>query len=253
MALTRPKIWDLDTDVEYFKDPITVLHQGATSANVDVGFLFNRANGLVSNVAVYWSESAQSIVTAFTSNTGATNSNIALTSYANITVGNVLLINGTIAINGNVGQAGQYITSTGSGMAWTSVTNTYTNANVADYLSTYTGTLSYGTASVAESSSTTASIGTTPTAIDTFATATYRGAKYLISTTDVTNSQYQMAEAILTQDGTNVVVSVYGITYTGTSTRMTFSASISSGTVTLYATGASLNNTVKLARTLIPV
>ena len=252
MALTRPKIWDIDTDVEYFKDPITVLHQGATSANVDVGFLFNRANGLVSNVAVYWSEATQSVVTAFTSNTGSTNSNIAVSSYANLTVGNVLLINGTIAIDGNMGQAGQYITSTGSGMAWTSVTNTYTNSNVASYLPTYTGTLSYGTAPILNSSSTTTGIGTSATAIDTFATDAYRGAKYIVSTTDVTNSQYQIAEVILTQDGTNVIVSVYGITYTGTSTRMTFSASISSGTLTLYATGVSSNNTVKLARTLIP-
>lgn len=287
MALTRPKIWDLDTDIQYFMDPITVLHQGASSANVDVGFLFNRANGLVSNVALYWSEVNQSFVTAFTANTGITNSNIAPSSYANLTVGNVLLVNGTIAINGNLGQAGQYIVSTGNGMAWTNtsfnggtitnaltvtanvtasqynfangtnilstVTSTYGNTQVASYLPTYTGTLSYGTASALVSSSTTTSIGTTPTAIDTFAAATYRGAKYLVSTADVTNSQYQMAEVILTQDGTNVGMSVYGISYTGTAARMTFTANITSGTVTLWATGVSSNNTVKLARTLIPV
>jgi len=90
MALTRPKIWDIDTNIEYFVDPITVLHQGATSANVDVGFLFNRANGLVSNVALYWNESTSAFVTAFTSNTGITNSNILPTTYANITTGHHL-------------------------------------------------------------------------------------------------------------------------------------------------------------------
>ena len=89
MALTRPKIWDLDTNIEYFQDPITVLHQGASSPNVDVGFLFNRANGLVPNVALYWSESLQSIVYAQTSSTGATNSNIVVTSYADVTAGSV--------------------------------------------------------------------------------------------------------------------------------------------------------------------
>jgi len=89
MALTRPKIWDIDTNVEYFKDPITVLHQGATIANVDVGFLMNRANGLVSNVALYWNESGNTFVTAFTGNSGATDSNITVTSYAPITVGTV--------------------------------------------------------------------------------------------------------------------------------------------------------------------
>ena len=100
MALTRPKIWDLDTTIEYFKSPMTVLHQGATSANVDVGFLFNRANGLVSNVALYWSESTQSVVTAFTSNTGLTNSNVLVSSYAPITVGNVITTNGVFWANG---------------------------------------------------------------------------------------------------------------------------------------------------------
>ena len=103
MALTRPKIWDLDTNIQYFMDPITVLHQGATQANVDVGFLFNRANGLVSNVAVYWSESAQSIVTAYTANTGVTNSNITPISYANLTIGNLLMVNGSILnVTGNI-------------------------------------------------------------------------------------------------------------------------------------------------------
>jgi hypothetical protein len=250
MALTRPKIWDLDTSIGYFTDPITVLHQGATSANVDVGFLFNRANGLVGNVAVYWSEATQSVVTAFTSNTGATNSNISPSSYANLTVGNVLLVNGTIAIDGNLGQAGQYIVSTGSGMAWT--TASFNGGTITNAL-TVSANLVYGTVPIFNSSSTITNIGTPPMAIDTFATASYRGAKYLVSTTDVTNSQYQMAEVILTQDGTNVGISVYGVSYTGTAPRMSFTANIISGSVTLWATGVSANNTVKLARTLIPV
>lgn len=99
MALTRPKIWDIDTNVEWFVDPITVLHQASTQANVDVGFLFNRANGLVSNVALYWNESSQSFVTAFTSSDGTTNTNIAVTSYANITTGNIVA--SAISVSGN--------------------------------------------------------------------------------------------------------------------------------------------------------
>ena len=90
MGLTRPKIWDLDTSIEYFKDPLTTLHQGATTPNVDVGFIFNRANGLVSNVALYWSESTQSFITAFTANTGITDTNVAVTTYANVTTGHHL-------------------------------------------------------------------------------------------------------------------------------------------------------------------
>ena len=90
MALTRPKIWDLDTNIEYFKDPLTTLHQGATLANVDVGFVFNRANGLVSNVALYWSESANSFITSFTTSSGTTDTNVTITSYANVTTGHHL-------------------------------------------------------------------------------------------------------------------------------------------------------------------
>lgn len=120
MGLTRPKIWDIDTNIEFFNDPITVLHQGATTANVDVGFLFNRANGLVSNVAVYWSESLQSFVTTYTTSTGVINSNIVVTSYANLTIGSLFSINGNIYLNGSQGTPGQYITATSSGTAWTS-------------------------------------------------------------------------------------------------------------------------------------
>jgi len=109
MALTRPLINNLNTTVEVFQDPITVLHGGATLANVDVGFIMNRANGLVSNVALYWNESSNSFVTAFTSNSGATDTNISATSYANVTTANVSLYGirssadtGNIAITGNL-------------------------------------------------------------------------------------------------------------------------------------------------------
>ena len=103
MALTRPRLGQLNTSVVAQADPITVLNQGASSANIDVGFLFNRANGLVSNVALYWSEASQSIVTAYTTNSGSTNANISVASYANLTVGNVLLVTGSILnVQGNI-------------------------------------------------------------------------------------------------------------------------------------------------------
>lgn len=87
MALIRPKITQLDTAISAFSDPITVVNTGSTSANVDIGVLYNRANGLVSNVALFWDESGNTFATAFTSNTGITNSNILISSYANLTVG----------------------------------------------------------------------------------------------------------------------------------------------------------------------
>lgn len=356
MALTRPKIYDIDTSSIFFNDPIMVLHQGATSANVDVGFLFNRANGLVSNVALYWNESSQSFVTAFTANTGVTDSNVTPSSYANLTVGNVLLVNGSIAINGNLGLSGQYIVSTGSGMAWTAasftggtITNALTVSNTTSSTSkttgalvvnggagisgdVYSGNLNIGglaqaglsitsslsnrTASIAfidqynldvnpgagylilsrgnqniglggntspvhrmsltgdaymsgnltlvgnvvsgtvpilRSSSVTSTIATAPQAIDWFGSSVYRTGKYVVSTTDVTNSWYQSVEIILVQDGTTSTITSYGLISTSGNTRMTFTSNIMAGNVILWATGVSASNTVKLDKKLIPV
>ena len=89
MALTRPNLENILTNVAIFTDSMTVLNGGATQANVDVGFLMNRANGLLPNTAFYWSESLQSFVTALTANTGVTRTNIAVQSYANVTTGNI--------------------------------------------------------------------------------------------------------------------------------------------------------------------
>ena len=126
MALTRPRAYQIETSIESISDPITVLHAGATLANVDVGFLVNRANGLLSNVAIYWSESGNSFVTAFTSNSGGTDSNITVSSYAPITVGNVITTNGVFWANGAA-----YSSGSGGG--------SYGNTQVAQYLPTYTG------------------------------------------------------------------------------------------------------------------
>jgi len=100
MALTKPKLsQNIDTDISVFSDPILVLHQGSALADVDTGFLFNRANGLVSNVAFYWSESDNSFVTALTSSTGAADANISVSSYANVRSG-VVTVNRISTIDG---------------------------------------------------------------------------------------------------------------------------------------------------------
>lgn len=86
MALTRPRLGQINTTVSNFTDPIVVFNAGSTAANVDQGILFNRANGLVSNVALFFSESANSFVLGFTTNSGQTNSNIEISSNANLKV-----------------------------------------------------------------------------------------------------------------------------------------------------------------------
>lgn len=151
MALTRPRLSQLNTNASVFTDSISVLNQGATAASSDVGFLFNRANGLVSNVALYWSETAQSIVTAYTSDAGEAASNIAATGYANLTVGNVLLVNGgIIGVVGNL-QTGNLIANTGiyapayyyaNGAPF--VSSTYGNIEVAAFIPTNSTIITLG-------------------------------------------------------------------------------------------------------------
>jgi hypothetical protein len=115
------------------------------------------------------------------------------------------------------------------------------------------GNITIGPALATDISSTIISIGTGATAIDTFANTAIRTAKYIVSTQDIVTSQSQATEILIAQDGSNVSMVTYGIVYTGTSSRMTFSSNISSGTVTLWATGTTSNNTVKLSRTAVPM
>ena len=94
---------------------------------------------------------------ALTNSDGATNSNVVVSSYANITVGNLLSINGNIFLNNTTGTPGQYITSTAAGTAWTSASyiggpvsvNVYPTSNLTInsggasnyWANTYTGNL----------------------------------------------------------------------------------------------------------------
>lgn len=84
MGLTRPKIAQVNTVVTTISDPISVLNLNSTQANIDVGFIMNRNSGGIANVALFWDESANTFVTAFTSSSGNVNANIAITTYANL-------------------------------------------------------------------------------------------------------------------------------------------------------------------------
>lgn len=127
MGLTRPTAAQINTVVTDITDPIVLLNKGATLANIDVGFLINRDGGASSNVAVIWNETADNFQFVYTSSTGTTNANIAVTGYANLVVSaitaNTTTINnttpstsassGALVVAGGVGVAGA-INSTGN-------------------------------------------------------------------------------------------------------------------------------------------
>ena len=87
MGLTRTRFSQANTAVARIQDPITVLNNESTIANIDVGFLINRNQGIKSNVALFWSEANGEFRSGFSSNTGVTDSNIAVSSYANLRIG----------------------------------------------------------------------------------------------------------------------------------------------------------------------
>lgn len=134
MSLTRPRLGQILTNVASLTDSMTVINSAATQANVDVGFIFNRADGVgsVPNVALYWSESLQSFAFVSTNNDGAQNVNLTPISYANITA-NYVLAN-TVSTNSLVYANGAPYNFT-----------TYTNSNVASYLPMYAGALTAST------------------------------------------------------------------------------------------------------------
>lgn len=107
MALTRARLAQVNTTVASLQDPITLINRGADTANVDVGFVFNRDAGVSPNVAVVWNEGGNTFAIGYTTSTGANNSNVNITSYANLTVGNIFA-----NIGGGTDTANVYITGT---------------------------------------------------------------------------------------------------------------------------------------------
>ena len=144
MGLTRPTAAQINTVITTIRDPITVLNQGSTLANIDVGFIINRNGGTLANTAIFWNESANTFVTAFTTASGGTNANISISTYANLRVSTLTatFVNttGNIVSGGNVtapyffgngSQLSGVITSVTKIINGTSDVTAYSGSNIA--------------------------------------------------------------------------------------------------------------------------
>jgi hypothetical protein len=93
--------------------------------------------------------------------------------------------------------------------------------------------------------------------IDTFATATYRSAKYFISMSDATNSRFELVEINMVHgpsadSTTEAFLSVFGSTTNHSTPLATFTADIDDGNVRLLATNITSDTTVfKFQRVMI--
>lgn len=176
--------------------------------------------------------------TSFNSTYYNVNSNLALIGVAHTVTGNVNVDSGTLFVDSLNNRIG--INTTSPNNSLTVVGNT---------LITGILTTPY-TMSMSNSATTT---GTSQVAIDSFAAATYRSAKYTLSITDnVNSSTYQTSEVLVMHDGTNAYVTEYAVLRSNSSVG-TMAADISGGNVRLLITPVSANNTIKFERTLVVV
>lgn len=114
MALTRPTIQNINTNLTTFTDSLTVTNFGNV-ANRDIGEVFDRSQGGGSNVAVFWQESTNSFALAYTSSTGTDPGNLTVTSYADLITKNITAANitaGNLIVSNVVYQNAEYVTST---------------------------------------------------------------------------------------------------------------------------------------------
>ena len=88
MALTKVQFQNINTNLTAFSDSLTITNYGNV-ANRDIGEVFDRSLGSVSNVAIVWQESTKSFKMGYTSGTGKETGNLTFTGNANLRVGNI--------------------------------------------------------------------------------------------------------------------------------------------------------------------
>ena len=87
--------------------------------------------------------------------------------------------------------------------------------------------------------------------LDTWAHASYRGAKYFISVNDEADDELETLEAMVVHNGTDAFVTVYNNMRTGSTGLITLTADISGDNVRLRGTGSRANLNVKMHRILL--
>jgi len=87
--------------------------------------------------------------------------------------------------------------------------------------------------------------------IDTWAHASYRGAKYYISANNTSKTELQNIECSVVHNGSAAFIATYNDAYTGNNALITLTADISGSDVRLRATGNEPNTAVKMFRILL--
>lgn len=206
--------------------------------------------GAIDNTVIGGATPAAGTFTTLTANTSASIDGIVIADNTITTTSNADLEltgagTGTVSLEGlkfptSDGTTGQFLKTDGSGQLG---------------FATAAATLNHS--DINDASTTIASSATTQ--VDSFSTATYRSAKYVISISDTTNSRFEIVEANVVHgpsadSTTEAYITVFGSTTSHSAPMATFTADILNGNVRLLATNISSDSTVfKFQRTLIDV
>ena len=233
-------------------DNIIVLNADITQATApteNAGIEIDR--GSSANTLLLWNETSDKWT--FT-NDGTNYSNIAsdaAESYANsaFTKANTATTNAATADQKAV-SAGSYANSAYA-RANTSVPNTSGSMSGTLYVDTVSSNTAIIANNIAEMHSTGITTSTTSqVTLDSWATATYRSAKYFIQMTSGT--AYHIIELSIVHDGTTVYMSQYGEVRTGASLG-TLDATIAAGTLSVLFTPVNAVTTVKCYHMMVDV
>jgi hypothetical protein len=87
--------------------------------------------------------------------------------------------------------------------------------------------------------------------IDSFAHATFRGAKYFISVDNDSKTEMDVVEALVVHDGTDAYITSFGHTQSGNNPLITLTAAISGDNVVVSATGNETNLNLTIHKILL--
>lgn len=191
-------------------------------------------------------------------------SSTALTAGRTLTI-DVINAARTVKLAGNIDLAANLTTSGAFALTLTTTASTNVTLPTTGTLATLAGTETLtnktlqshtlqtsGATNIANRSVIQANVATlTITAVDTWAIATYRSAKYLIQITQ--GSNYQLSEILVLHNGTTTTMNEYGVLETNSSLA-TFTSDISGGNVRLLVTMSSATAaTINITKEVIVV
>jgi hypothetical protein len=178
---------------------------------------------------------------------------IAITKLVSSTISGVSLGNSLNALTIGSGLSGtSYNGSTGVTIAIDSTVATLTGIQTLSNKSLNAFDKKTGSITIANENVIQATVATlSQIAVDTFAIAAYRSAKYIVQITQGTN--YQVSEILVIHNGTITTTTEYGMMNTGGSLG-TFATDINTGNVRLLVTmGSATSATINISRTTIVV